>query len=289
MDTSTSASQLLAIYPHLTRRDRDLLALLDDHQVLTTGQIHRLSFQALRTCQIRLAELRGLGLLERFRFARPFGGSEPWHWTLGLAGARFQAAVTGRAAPTERAHREHVLRLSASPKLTHLLATNEFFVRLHHTARVDTSVRLDRWWSERVSTARFLTVKPDGHGLWTTGGHTIGFFLECDLGTEALPRLVAKLEAYARLTRSGGPRYPVLFWLPNAEREANLQQALRRQVSSVPVATATHDADPTEAVWLPTDGWQRVRLADLPNDHGRDNARNPNWRDGQLDLSNQSG
>src|SRR6266498_3321064 len=224
MSTSTSATHLLALYPHLTARDRNLLALLDEHLVLTTGQIHRLYFRAERTCQIRLRQLRALGLLERFRFARMYGGSEPWQWTLGLHGARFRAGATGRAAPTERAHREQVLRLTAHPRLPHLLATNEFFVRLACTARADPGVRLDRWWSERSATARFLRIKPDGHGLWTTRGRTVGWFLECDLGTEPLTRVMSKLEAYERLAAAGGPTYPVLFWLPNADRESHLQQ-----------------------------------------------------------------
>src|SRR6266511_4069661 len=263
MSTSTSATHLLALYPHLTARDRNLLALLDEHLVLTTGQIHRLYFRAERTCQIRLRELHRLGLLERFRFARMYGGAEPWQWTLGLHGARFRAGATGRAAPTERAHREQVLRLTAHPRLAHLLATNEFFVRLACTARADPGVGLGRWWSERTATARFIGVRPDGHGLWTAQGRTVGWYLECDLGTEPLTRVVAKLEAH-------------------------LQQALRRTPPPVPVATATHDTDPAGAVWLPADGWQRVPLAELPNNHGRDSASNPNWRDGQLDLSDQA-
>ena len=53
MPFSRTAS-LLAIYPHITPRDRLLLQLLDDHQVLTTGQIHRMLFTARRTCQLRL-------------------------------------------------------------------------------------------------------------------------------------------------------------------------------------------------------------------------------------------
>ena len=287
MPTRNSATELLAMYPHLTPRDRSVMALLDEHQALRTDQVHRLHFQALRTCQIRLAQLWRLGPLERFRFANPDGGSMQWLWTLGLAGARFQAAANARPAPSVRAHRERLLRLSASPNLPHLLATNEFFIRLAHAARADSGLRLDRWWSERVSTGRYLRIKPDGHGLWTAGDVTTGFYLECDRGTEGIARLVAKLDAYARLTRSGGPRYPVLFWLPSTDREGNLQQELRRARLPVPVATATHDADPAKAVWLAADGWRRVTLAELPSDHGLDSIHNPNWRDGQLDLSNQ--
>ncbi|WP_274534599.1 replication-relaxation family protein [Micromonospora sp. CB01531] len=126
---------LLAIYPHITSRDRLLLQLLDDHQVLTTDQIHRILFHARRTCQIRLGELAALGLLDQFRFPRDGGGSQPWHWTLGHHGHRFQAAAHQRPEPTLRASRQPVQRLSANPHLTHLLTTNELFVRLTTHAR----------------------------------------------------------------------------------------------------------------------------------------------------------
>jgi hypothetical protein len=80
----------------------------------------------------------------------------------------------------------------------------------------------------------------------------------------------------------------VLFWLPNSDRESHLQQVLRGMLPEVPVATATHDTDPADAVWLPVDGWQRVSLVDLPTDHGMNTASNPNWVGGQLDLSGQA-
>jgi hypothetical protein len=254
-------------------------------------------FTHLRTGQLRLDVLRSLDLLDRFRFARPYGGTEPWKWVLGYAGARFQAAAAARPAPTERAHREHTLRLSANPTLDHLLTTNEFFARLHHTARTgrDTAdgptcggqARVDRWWSERTATARFPSIQPDGHGLWTAHGRTTGFHLECDLGTENLTRLTGKLTGYERLAASGGPTYPVLFWLASAERETNLQRLLRDDPPQVPVATATHDGDPAGTVWLPVDGWQRLPLHELVGDHGPNVAGNANWVDGRLDLTDQ--
>ncbi|MCW3817913.1 hypothetical protein ONA91_26030 [Micromonospora sp. DR5-3] len=48
----------------------------------------------------------------------------------------------------------------------------------------------------------------------------------------------------------------------------------------MPAATATQQTKPAEAVWLPSDGIQRVRLVDLPTDHGRAVADNPNFIDG---------
>lgn len=289
-----------AFTSRLTSRDRQILQILDDHQILTTDQIRRLWFTSLRTCQLRLDVLRGLGLLERFRWARVGGGSEQWKWVLGWHGARLQAAGAARPAPTERAHRDLVLRLSMRPDLGHLLCVNEFFVRLQQATRAahgpdgGAGAGLLRWWPEHVTTARFSGVHPDGHGIWTTSTRAepqaVGFFLECDLGTEALPRLVAKLDGYARLSVTG-PRYPVLFWLPNPRREQNLQDLLRRNRDprhrAVTVATATHDADPAGPVWLPVTGIRRVPLTVLPSDHGDRSATNPNWRDGVLDLSDQ--
>jgi hypothetical protein len=295
----------LTSHSRLTPRDRVLLHLLDEHQTLLADQIQRTLFTHRRTCQLRLDVLRKLGFLDRFRFAGPRGGTEPWRWVLGLAGARFQAAATGRPLPTERAHAETITRLSVNPALRHLLSSNEFFVRLHHAARTSadsrtTSItgtdtphdnqepaRLHRWWSEHHSRARFPQIAPDGHGIWTVEGTSVGFFLECDYGTENFSRLHAKLPGYARLAQVGGPTYPVLFWLPTPEREANLQAYLRTAALQVPVATAVHDDDPAEPVWMPVDGWQRRHLHELDCDHGPDSANNPNWIDGQLDLSDQ--
>ena len=278
------ATGLLAIYPHITSRDRLLLQLLDNHQVLTTDQIHRMLFHARRTCQIRLGELAALGLLDRFRFARDGGGSQPWHWTLGHNGHRFQAAAHQRPEPTLRMSRQTVQRLSANPHLAHLLTANEFFVRLTAHARQHPAARLDRWWSESLTTKQYRTITADGHGLWSVGDTTVGFFLEADTGTEPLGRVVAKLDRYAQLIRRGGPRYPVLFWLGSEQREEHLQQLLRGQHSDVPVATATHTSHPAEAVWLSAGATGRVRLAELPSDHGQPVADNPNYDDGDFVL-----
>jgi hypothetical protein len=278
---------LLAL-AHLTSRDRRLLTLLDEHLVLTTDQLHQAFFTGARTCQRRLQLLHQHRLLDRFRFASFHGGQHQWKWTLGPTGARFQAAATHRRADSDRAHRDRVIRLMANPALNHLITVNEFFIRLTATARTSGRTRLDRWWSERTATSAFLGIRPDGHALWTTNGHTIGLFLECDLGTENLDRVTAKLDSYTRLAHSGGPRYPVLFWLPTRQREINLRRHLQASASpKICVATAIQDDDPTDAVWLPADSWHRVHLTCLPSDHGPDSAHNPNWHAGHLTLTHQ--
>jgi hypothetical protein len=272
-------ASLLSIYPHITSRDRLLLQLLDDHQVLTTGQIHRMLFSARRTCQLRLNELAALGLVERFRFPRDGGGSQPWHWTLGHNGHRFQAAAHERPEPTPRASNQTVQRLSANPHLSHLVLANEFFVRLAEYARRHGEARLDRWWSEQVTAKQYRTITADGHGLFSVDGMTVGFFLEADTGSEPLGRVVAKLDRYAKLVRRGGPRYPVLFWLGSEQREEHLHRLLAGQRTTVAAATSIHASEPAARVWLARGATGRVSLAELPSDHGQPVADNPNYDD----------
>ena len=251
---------------------------------MTTGQIQRMLFSARRTCQLRLAELAALGLVERFRFSRDGGGSQPWHWTLGHHGHRFQAAAHERPEPTARASNQTVQRLAANPHLTHLVLANEFFVRLAAYARWHDEAQLDRWWSEQVTANQFRTITADGHGLWTVDGITVGFFLEADTGSEPLGRVVAKLDRYAKLTRRGGPQYPVLFWVGSEDREEHLHRLLPGQHPTVPVATTVHTSEPAEAVWLVRGATSRVALAALPSDHGQPVADNPNYDDGVFVL-----
>ena len=209
MTLTRSTHGLLAIYPHITGRDRKIMQLLDDHQVLTTDHITRLFFHSARTCRHRLAELLGLGLLDRFRFARPGGGTDPYHWVLGHEGQRFQAAARGEPEPTARASSQRTARLSANPRLHHLLIVNEFFVRLAEHTRRHPKTALTRWWSETAAqqfTSTKTMITPDGHGLWQVDEHTAGFWLEADTGTEPLTRLVAKLDKYRRFAAGGGAR-----------------------------------------------------------------------------------
>jgi hypothetical protein len=158
-----------------------------------------------------------------------------------------------------------------SPTLPHLLVTNGFFVALTAHARTDPTTRLDRWWNEaRCRDEVGTVVRPDGHGVWNVGGRPVPFWLEVDLGTETLSRVVGKLDGYAKLPP---PRaYPVLFWLPTAAREANLHAHLARTGVPGGVAVATAAADtgdgPAGPVWRVAGRPGRVSLADLASPDG---------------------
>ncbi|MEU0558467.1 replication-relaxation family protein [Dactylosporangium sp. NPDC006015] len=268
-----TASVVAAELARVTPRDRLLLDLLDEHQTFTTEHLVQLAFGSTGRARNRLNVLLSRDILDRFRlYQRP--GSQSWRWTLGPIGAAIVAAGQGDAMPRPAAVRDTTARLAMSPRLNHLLATNGFFVALNGHARTRPGVRLGRWWNEaRCRDATGSLVRPDGHGVWIAGGRAVPFWLEMDLGTEALQRVADKLSGYAAL----GPRraYPVLFWLPTAAREANLHAYLSRAgvPGEVTVATAADDyaatnGGPAGVVWRRPGDPARVTLTDLPGTTG---------------------
>jgi hypothetical protein len=254
--------------------------------VLTTTQVTQALFGSRRACQQRLARLRSLELVDCFTTPRsPRGGSGQAHWTLGRLGLDLHAAARQEPPTTPKAAKARMARLAERPTLGHLLGVNGFFTALAQHARHRPGTRLTRWWSERTTTRMFPGVFADGHGLWRENGRVTGFFLEFDVGGESLTVLVNKLGGYEQLAADGGPVYPVLFSLHSRAREANLHATLASHPRRVPVATTVRPTpDPSGPVWAlvgqPLD--RRLRLADLPSDHGRDTNRNPNWVDGHL-------
>src|SRR2546421_5200944 len=187
----------LAVLRSLTSRDRMLIEVLSEHQVLTTHQICELAFPSLDVAQRRLLRLIRLGVLDRFRRRLPLG-SEPWQYVLGATGAALDAAERAVDAPRPAALRSRCLRLATSPRLGHLLGVNGWFCELAGHARTHPGTALSAWWSESRCAAHYgELVRPDGYGAWTEGARGVEFFLEYDTGTEPLRRLAAKLDGYA--------------------------------------------------------------------------------------------
>ena len=267
---------LLPILAQLTNRDRHLLELLHDHKVLTTEQICTALFPNLDTAQHRLIKLYRLGVVDRFRWLREGGGSYSWRYTIGPLGAAYVAALRGVDPPRADKLTAQRRRLATSPTLDHTLGANQFGVDLLGHTRAHPATKLVRWWSPQQASAPYAfgfavvaRLIPDAHGIWTDSDHAMGWFLEYDTGTEPLTRLVDKLTRYSEFVNTGGPAFPVLFWLHSAAREHRLHQRLRAAPTAVPVATAARDHSgprhPAEAIWtLHGDAGPRRRLADLP-------------------------
>ncbi|MFY1673931.1 replication-relaxation family protein [Plantactinospora sp. WMMB334] len=283
----------LSVYRRLTPRDRLLMSWLAEHYLLSAAQVGRALFTARRTAQQRLTILHRLGVLHRFAWAAADGTPETSYlYTLGPVGLRRHPTAfsdpdnLGLKAP--RSSIDRAERIVHSRRLHHLLGVNQFFVDLHAHTRAQHDTRLLRWWSEQHATAAYsgtkrttegqrrIDVFPDGHGIWHADGATIGFFVEHDRDTEDLARVVAKLRGYEHLARYGGPRFPVLLWVPHQRRETSLLRILHDVPTRMPVALAVHNDNPAGPVWaLTSDPIRRRHLHELPSDPGPDGYPDP--------------
>ncbi|MEX5713305.1 replication-relaxation family protein [Parafrankia sp. FMc6] len=262
----------------LTARDRWLLAMLAEHQILTTRQIALLCFSGDRTARARLALLAQLRAVDR---VRPLRGdlATPFHYTLGPAGARVLAAQS--ALPVGQIYRrDRALSLIYSRLLDHTVGANGLFVALAHASRPRPATDgLVIWWSEQRAVAMWRQwVRPDGFGTWYHQGRRLDFFCEYDTGTEPLTRVAAKIPGYARLAVSSGMASPVLIWLPTQTRETNLRRQLGVTGGAVVItASPPPDTAPPEPgnpqdaadlaaarpVWLPLGSTARADLDGL--------------------------
>jgi hypothetical protein len=293
--SSSSRLDRLDRLRRLTARDHLLLSWLAEHYVLTTGQISTALFPSLRSARLRLAVLHSLEAVTRFVDVTT--GDRQYLYTLGPLGAVVYPTQYNDPLRTDgrdpRTSVERTERIIGSRRLPHLLGTNQLFVDLHAYTRTDPNARLTRWWSEQHATAVYGAVaaaaagpgiRPDGHGVWETGGREVGFWLEHDNGTETIGTVLRKLREYDRLAAGGGPRYPVLLRVPGRRRELNLLDVLAGVRLSMPVATGIHTEHPAGPAWTLThDPALRKWLHELPSDHGPENpATNPHRYPGAL-------
>jgi predicted transcriptional regulator len=283
---TTTEQRLLKAQASLTHRDMRLLGWLYDHGLLLTDQIDAALFGSRTFCQRRLLRLVDLGVLTRFRPQRWEGGSYPYHYLLDQLGTEIVAAQRGEPLPRRDQARQRRQHLTSRANLPHLLATNQFFIDLAAHERTHPGSRLVTWrpaadFHQRGaffrtgddSTLMLLPTvpRPDGHGVWADHGRQVPFLLEMDLGTESLSVLTAKVTNYLRLAELTRWRWPVLFWLPSARRELNLQQLLADLPASDLVATAAGDqataigGSPAGPVWwLHGRAGPRKHLFELP-------------------------
>lgn len=248
----------------LTDRDRAICRLLHEHRVLTTSQVADIGFTGHRRAGMRLGELYGLAVVDRFR-PRSQAASAPYHWVLGPVGAALVAAERGIDTADLDWRKGLLADLAASQRLAHLVGTNGFFTALIRSARTRPGCRLEVWWSERRCAKEWgEIVRPDGYGIWADQGARLPLLLEYDNGTETLERLGAKLAGYAELAAAAGHPNWVVFTFPSSRREREARRVLLHR--RVPVATAAlAPGDPPDAAhWLPVgSSGPRLALAQL--------------------------
>lgn len=249
---------LTVVANRVTSRDRWLLSLLFEHQVLTTEQITALAFPSEHASRHRLVHLQRMGVLDRFRpISREARAS--YHYMIGPVGVQLLAAERSIDPKELRYDRNRIRAMSESPLLHHRIGVNSFFAQLSTIHRLRPNLRLDDWWSERQCTREWgRDVQPDGYGVLVVAKHRLPFFLEYDRGTETTERVVAKLNAYRAFSFG-----TVLFWFLTPARERNFLRRARGH--STPFAVANSSlGDVTDSVWMtPDDATIRKQIEDV--------------------------
>jgi hypothetical protein len=250
--------------------DRELLALVSDQRVVTSGQLERL-FPAVpaRTLRYRTARLVGAGLLGRTRPYRA-RGSAPGHlWPTQAA----DAYVRGEA-PARGGQRDEPNPFF----LAHAAGITELYVGLATGGAP--GLRLERFVREAEArepfeaTGRPRAIAPDARlELRDQAGRLLLAHVELDRGTMSIPRLRAKAAGYAAYWFAGrwSERYrfcPALLFLTTTEARARsvlaafgeaVRRADRDSYRADPLLTVAACAmvdDPTRA--LADASWYRL-------------------------------
>ncbi|MEE2032979.1 replication-relaxation family protein [Rhodococcus chondri] len=212
------------------------------HRFLTTTQVqafhftdHASDLTAARVCRRVLERLRRdrlLGTLQR-RVGGVRAGSASFVWHLNAVGDRLlrEKSNTG---PRRRSF-EPSLHF-----LQHTLAVADLHLQLRQTAAAGT-IELLRVTTEPDCHRRYpnfggglSTLKPDLYAVTAAGDFEDSWFFEVDLGTESLPRLLAKCAEYEAYRRSGVEQqasgvFPLVVWLiDEARRRTALTAAIAK-------------------------------------------------------------
>ncbi|MGH3714555.1 MAG: replication-relaxation family protein [Micromonosporaceae bacterium] len=275
-----------------------LLVLLNQHRVMTTGQLARATGAPERTVRYRLDRLRKARLVDCARPGRETG-SAPRHWWLRPAGARLvsgTAAAQGKPTAMFAAHAAAITEL--------WLAFTE------HGPAV--GIELADWladragWQEWSGTGRYgygsrrYRLTPDAVATATlTGGGTAVAFIEVDLATMTQTLLKEKLARYLAYADDMAwqdvfPHCPPLLLLTTtATRAATFARAARQLLDrerrprdadpagELVIAACGLVRDPTRAIvepcWMLPDSAAELTLAELLSERVEAQSASEAW------------
>lgn len=240
--------RLAAVREGLSQRDLALLADIGRFRMLTSRQLETLHFSdaatpltAARTCRRVLRRLTTLGLLHRLerRIGGLHAGSAAFIYALSDGGQRLLDGGANDAAPRRRLHEPSL------PFVAHTLAIAELYVSLVVASRPDSGVGLVelldvqteptcwRRWTRGDGSGEVL--RPDLYVSLGVGADELRWFIEVDRGSEHLPTVLRKAQAYQRYYDSGVEQtregvFPRVLWVvPDARRAQQLTAGLERE------------------------------------------------------------
>ena len=230
--------RLERIRQSLSERDWGVVCLVADHRYLSTRQIegfffhdHASALTAARVCRRvlrRLAEQRVLQPLER-RIGGIRAGSASYVWQVGPIGQRLLGGHRRRAHEPSQLFLGHSLAV-ADAHLGLVQADRATALALE---RVD--LEPDCWRAYTGLGGSREVLKPDLYVLTLDPAdpdYELRWFIEIDLGTENLARLMGKCRRYQEAARSEGEGFPLVVWaMTNEPAAERLREAVGRDDS----------------------------------------------------------
>jgi hypothetical protein len=237
-----SDEQLSSIYLSLTPRDLSILIALYRYRYLNVFQIQQLFFRSIRSCQIRLKQLRAYGVIHRWKILEAGNfHRRPSVVLLSVRGARLVALHQDEDQKLLMSRAEDAVYNSAG--MLHDLEANQLFIDLAKASAARSEEGLYHWVGEascrrsmRERRYRFLPTAvpaPDGWGRYLTADGEISFCLEWERGTASVRRQWDKVQSYCQYyTYFEDPELTnVLFVVPDDRRVERLRHILWRATS----------------------------------------------------------
>lgn len=242
-----SRLQLAALRERLSERDLLVLQAIQKYRFVSSGHVQELYFingstQAanVRAANKALKKLRDYGLLKPLerRIGGVQAGSTALTWHLTEPGER----LLGLDGP-----KDHPRKRFEEPSrnfLAHTLSVVEYAVKLVTFCRKQNDMSVvtiapepECWRSYSIS-GKTLFLKPDLYAVLSSGEFEYQFYFEIDLGTEPMPKLMKKCQAYLDYYYSGEDQkksglFPLVVWVvPDEGRKQKLTEKIEENFSN---------------------------------------------------------
>lgn len=246
MGKYVSKKQLENIFQLTTEREFKILELLNISKFMTTEQLRRQFFTALKTeLSAKRATNRLLRKLENEQliaklprriggfYQETHGGSSISIWRLTDAGYKILRMKKPTLPPVRKRppapnlfFLEHGLMISEAATCLREL---EIFRKIE-------GLKIEfepNCWRGFLNAGESVSLKPDLYARFVTGGYEEGYFIEVDRATESVQKVLAKCQTYVSYFNTGIEEKttgltPYIVWLvPDDKREEQLSKMLR--------------------------------------------------------------
>ena len=232
----------------LSNRDREVLLTVQTYRYLMSGQIRRLLFTdattpsaALRAANRNLKKLKNLGLINSLsrRIGGVRAGSNSLVWYITHAGERLLGLHNDTPCPAK-------CFFQPSPYfLAHTLAVAETAIRFIEISRTNniqlSSIQMEpECWREYSDCGTAIPLKPDLYASVISGEYEDRYFLEIDLDTESISKVLEKCGRYHKYYRSGLEQeetgiFPLTVWIvPDVKRKQKIIENIKTAFDKQP-------------------------------------------------------